>query len=62
MSVKQQIDELEHAITKLKSNDLDFEHQIEIYQDTLKKVTKLNHTMKELSLKINHAELPTNES
>ena len=62
MSVKQQIEDLEHAISSLKSNDLDFECQIEIYQDTLKKVTKLNTIMKELTQKINHAEISTNES
>ena len=62
MSVKQQIEELEHAINSLKSNDLDFECQIEIYQDTLKKVTELNTIMKELTQKIKHAKKSTNES
>ena len=62
LSVKQQIEELEHAINRLKSNDLDFECQIEIYQDTLKKVSELNNIMKKLTQKIKHAEIPTNES
>jgi exonuclease VII small subunit len=62
MSVKQQIEDLEHAVNSLKSNDLDFEHQIDIYQDTLKKVTELNNVVKELTQKVNHAEISTNES
>ena len=56
------LEELEHAINSLKSNDLDFEYQIEIYQDTLKKVTELNTIMKELTQKVKHAEISTNES
>ena len=62
MSVKKQINDIETAISKLKSNELDFESQIKIYEQTLKKAGKLNKTINELSQRVKDAELSKNES
>ena len=40
----------------------DFESQIKIYEQTLKKVGKLNKTINELSQRVKDAELSKNES
>ncbi len=48
MSIKKKINELEIAIEHLKSNDLDFEKQVDLYQDTLKKLNKLTKNITDL--------------
>ena len=62
MSVKQRIHEIEHAVNRLKSNDLDFEDQVDVYQQTLKKVADLHQSITELRQKVTHAELFSNDT
>ena len=61
MSIKKQINELESTIEDLKSNDLDFEKQIEIYQRTIKKISNLNTKIDELSDTLKKTEITKNE-
>ena len=61
MSIKKQINELESTIENLKSNDLDFEKQIEVYQKTIKKVSNLNTKIDELSDILKKTEITKNE-
>ena len=48
MSLKTEITEIELMVEKLKSNDLEFENQVDIYSETLKKLSKLEQKMKAL--------------
>ncbi|RAP24925.1 hypothetical protein DID73_00025 [Candidatus Marinamargulisbacteria bacterium SCGC AG-343-K17] len=61
MSIKKQINELESTIENLKSNDLDFEKQIEVYQKTIKKISNLNTKIDELSDILKKTEITKNE-
>ena len=49
MSIRNEISKIESDITILKSNDLDFENQVELYSKTLKKITKLNAKIEKIS-------------
>ena len=48
MSLKTEITEIELMVEKLKSNDLEFENQVDIYSETLKKLSQLEQKMKAL--------------
>ena len=52
MSIKKKINELEIALEHLKSNDLDFEKQVDLYQDSMKKLNKLTKNITELNRSI----------
>lgn len=52
MSIKKQIHQLEHSIESLKSNELDFEEQITIYQKSLDQISALHQTIDNLKASI----------
>ena len=56
MSIKKKINELETAIEHLKNNDLDFEAQVDLYQDTMKKLNELTKKITELNHSIEKTE------
>ena len=47
MSIKKQITTIESLLNKLETNDIDFEKQIDIYNDALKKMTQLKTTIEQ---------------
>ena len=52
MSIKKELLNLESTIEKLKSNELNFEEQVNIYLKTIKKVQELNDSLTNLNASI----------